>query len=76
LIGSFTFDCVLIYYTDEIGVPFALTIDFQTVQDRTVTIRERDTTTQIRLPVCKYFSSTPHTLPYSCVTNCFFEISC
>lgn len=32
-------------------MPFALTIDFQTVQDRTVTIRERDTTSQIRLPV-------------------------
>ncbi|RUS21874.1 glycyl-tRNA synthetase [Endogone sp. FLAS-F59071] len=33
---------------DELGIPFALTIDFQTVHDRTVTLRERDTTKQIR----------------------------
>ncbi len=32
----------------QVGVPFALTVDFQTVQDRTVTIRERDSTLQVR----------------------------
>ena len=37
--------------TDEIGVPFAITIDFQTVEDRTVTIRERDTCEQIRVSI-------------------------
>jgi glycyl-tRNA synthetase len=37
--------------TDEIGVPFALTVDFQTAQDKTVTVRERDSTKQIRLPM-------------------------
>jgi glycyl-tRNA synthetase len=31
----------------QVGVPFALTVDFQTVQDRTVTIRERDSTLQV-----------------------------
>lgn len=36
---------------DEIGVPFAVTIDFQTVQDQTVTLRERDSTQQVRVPV-------------------------
>ncbi|RUS34181.1 glycyl-tRNA synthetase [Jimgerdemannia flammicorona] len=36
---------------DELGIPFALTIDFQTVQDGTVTLRERDTTKQIRQSV-------------------------
>lgn len=36
---------------DEIGVPFAVTVDFQTVQDRTVTLRERDSTQQIRVPI-------------------------
>lgn len=36
---------------DEIGVPFAVTIDFQTVQDRTVTLRERDSTLQCRVPL-------------------------
>ena len=34
---------------DEIGVPFAVTVDFETLVDGTVTIRERDSTVQIRL---------------------------
>ena len=33
---------------DEVGTPFAVTIDFQTAQDSTVTLRERDSTKQIR----------------------------
>ncbi|CAG8433277.1 4158_t:CDS:10 [Diversispora eburnea] len=33
---------------DELGTPFAITIDFQSVNDNTVTLRERDTTKQIR----------------------------
>ena len=36
---------------DEIGTPFCVTIDFQTLDDQTVTIRERDHMTQIRLPL-------------------------
>lgn len=36
---------------DEIGVPFAVTVDFQTLKDRTVTLRERDSTAQVRLPM-------------------------
>ena len=36
---------------DEIGVPFAITVDFQSLKDSTVTIRERDSTQQIRVPV-------------------------
>ena len=35
---------------DELGVPFAVTVDFQTIQDNTVTMRERDSMKQIRLP--------------------------
>lgn len=35
---------------DEVGVPFAVTVDFETLTDGTVTLRERDSTTQIRLP--------------------------
>ncbi|PJF16939.1 Glycyl-tRNA synthetase/DNA polymerase subunit gamma-2 domain-containing protein [Paramicrosporidium saccamoebae] len=35
--------------SDEVGVPFAVTVDFQTVKDRTVTLRERDSTAQVRL---------------------------
>ncbi|KAJ3043385.1 Glycine--tRNA ligase 1, mitochondrial [Rhizophlyctis rosea] len=33
---------------DELGTPFAVTVDFQTLKDNTVTLRERDSTTQIR----------------------------
>jgi Anticodon binding domain len=33
--------------TDEIGVPFAVTVDYETVKEDTVTIRERDTTKQV-----------------------------
>ena len=34
---------------DEIGTPFAVTIDFDTLEDDTVTLRDRDTTEQKRL---------------------------
>lgn len=33
---------------DELGTPFAITVDFQTVEDNTVTLRERDSTKQVR----------------------------
>jgi glycyl-tRNA synthetase len=33
---------------DELGTPFGITIDFQTVEDGSLTLRERDTTKQIR----------------------------
>jgi glycyl-tRNA synthetase len=36
---------------DEIGTPFAVTIDHQSVEDHTVTLRERDTLTQERVPI-------------------------
>jgi len=35
---------------DEIGTPWCVTIDNQTLTDGTVTIRDRDTTAQVRLP--------------------------
>jgi len=35
--------------TDEIGIPYGITIDFQTVKDNTVTVRERDSMSQIRV---------------------------
>jgi glycyl-tRNA synthetase len=34
---------------DELGIPFAVTVDFQSLTDGTVTLRERDSTKQIRL---------------------------
>ena len=36
---------------DEIGVPYCVTIDFDTLEDGTVTIRDRDTMEQIRIPM-------------------------
>ncbi|MCF8884917.1 MAG: glycine--tRNA ligase [Nitrososphaerota archaeon] len=36
---------------DEIGTPYCITIDHQTLEDGTVTIRERDTTHQIRIKI-------------------------
>lgn len=36
---------------DEVGTPFAVTIDSDTLQDQTVTIRERDSMQQVRLPI-------------------------
>jgi glycyl-tRNA synthetase len=36
---------------DEIGTPFCVTVDFQTLEDNTVTVRDRDSMEQIRLPI-------------------------
>ena len=36
---------------DEIGTPYCLTVDHQSLQDSTVTIRDRDTTRQERISV-------------------------
>jgi glycyl-tRNA synthetase len=36
---------------DEIGTPLAVTVDFETLEDRAVTIRDRDTTEQVRVPI-------------------------
>lgn len=35
--------------TDEIAIPFGITVDFQTIKDNTATIRERDSMQQIRV---------------------------
>ena len=36
---------------DQIGTPFAVTIDFETLEDEMVTIRNRDTMEQVRIPI-------------------------
>jgi len=36
---------------DEIGTPWCAVVDYQTLEDNTVSIRDRDTMTQIRLPI-------------------------
>lgn len=36
---------------DEIGTPFCITYDFESVEDNCVTVRDRDTMGQVRLPI-------------------------
>ncbi|WP_307189050.1 glycine--tRNA ligase [Caldicellulosiruptor sp. DIB 104C] len=36
---------------DEIGTPFGITVDYQTLEDNTVTIRDRDTMEQVRVHI-------------------------
>jgi glycyl-tRNA synthetase len=36
---------------DEIGTPFCVTVDFDTLEDQAVTVRDRDTTEQVRVPI-------------------------
>jgi len=36
---------------DEIGTPYCVTVDFETIEDKAVTVRDRDTMKQERVPV-------------------------
>ena len=36
---------------DEIGTPFCVTVDFESLEDKRVTIRDRDSMNQIRVPI-------------------------
>ena len=36
---------------DEVGTPFCITFDFASLEDRAVTVRERDSMAQVRLPI-------------------------
>jgi glycyl-tRNA synthetase len=36
---------------DEIGTPFGVTVDYQSKEDRTVTLRYRDSMEQVRVPI-------------------------
>ncbi len=38
---------------DEVGTPYGVTIDHQTMEDDTVTLRDRDTMTQDRVPIAR-----------------------
>ena len=51
---------------DEIGVPASITVDHRTLEDRTVTVRDRDSMKQIRISIAdmaetlrKFISGTP-----------------
>ncbi len=49
---------------DEIGVPLAITVDYQTMEDNTVTIRNRDTWEQVRAPIEEIYVKIPEYLKY------------
>jgi glycyl-tRNA synthetase len=36
---------------DEVGTPFCITVDFDTLDDKAVTVRDRDTTEQVRVKI-------------------------
>ena len=36
---------------DEIGTPYCLTVDFETLEDNSITIRDRDTMEQVRIKI-------------------------
>lgn len=38
---------------DAIGTPFCVTVDFESLQDEAVTVRDRDTLQQVRLPIAE-----------------------
>jgi glycyl-tRNA synthetase len=44
------------YAQDEIGTPFCVTVDFQTLEDDTVTVRDRDSMAQVRVAVSELVS--------------------
>jgi glycyl-tRNA synthetase len=48
---------------DEIGTPLCVTVDFDTLQDEAVTIRERDSMEQIRVPIAGLLEALARRLP-------------
>jgi glycyl-tRNA synthetase len=36
---------------DEVGTPLCVTVDFDSLEDNAVTIRDRDSTDQVRVPI-------------------------
>ena len=38
---------------DEIGTPFCVTYDFESAEDGAVTVRDRDTMEQVRIPIAE-----------------------
>jgi glycyl-tRNA synthetase len=45
---------------DELGTPFCVTIDFDSLEDASVTVRERDSMEQVRVPITELLA---HLLP-------------
>lgn len=41
---------------DAIGTPLCVTIDYETLEDESVTVRDRDTMEQVRIPISELVS--------------------
>jgi glycyl-tRNA synthetase len=48
---------------DEIGTPLGVTVDFDTLEDQAVTIRERDSMEQVRVPIANLVDALRERLP-------------
>jgi len=48
---------------DEVGTPLCVTVDFDTLDDRAVTVRDRDTMAQERIPIDKLLAYLDERLP-------------
>ncbi len=48
---------------DEIGTPFCVTVDFDSLEDKAVTIRERDSMAQVRVPIAELADRLRERLP-------------
>ncbi len=48
---------------DEIGTPYCVTVDFDTLEDRQVTVRDRDTMAQDRIPIDRLTAYLTERLP-------------
>jgi glycyl-tRNA synthetase len=48
---------------DEIGTPFCVTVDFDSLEDKAVTIRERDSMGQVRVPIAELVDRLRERLP-------------
>ena len=50
--------------SDEIGTPLCVTVDFDTIDDNCVTIRDRDTMEQKRMPIDEIVSYIQKAIKY------------
>jgi glycyl-tRNA synthetase len=49
---------------DEVGTPFCITVDFESIDDRAVTVRDRDTMTQDRIAISDLLAHLRERLPW------------
>ena len=48
---------------DEVGTPFCVTVDFDSLEDQAVTVRERDSMEQVRVPIAELVTHLQERLP-------------